>query len=85
MCIKVANPEHLYLTEDFIVTHNTGKDSIAKMIASEWNRNIYYVTGGKDGRFIPNAITMTSGVTYPISIFKSIRPGRRIVSLNSSM
>ena len=48
------------------ITHNlkillygppgTGKDSIAKMIASEWNRNIYYVTGGKDGKFIPNAI-----------------------------
>lgn len=35
----------------------TGKDSIAKMIASEWNRNIFYVTGGKDGKFIPNAIT----------------------------
>lgn len=34
-----------------------GKDSIAKMIASEWNRNLCYVTGGKDGRFIPNAIT----------------------------
>lgn len=35
----------------------SGKDSIAKMIASEWNRNLYYVTGGKGGRFIPNAIT----------------------------
>lgn len=35
----------------------TGKDTIAKMIASEWNRNIFYVTGGKDGKYIPNAIT----------------------------
>lgn len=34
----------------------SGKDSIAKMIASEWNRNIYYVTGGKNGKYIPNAI-----------------------------
>lgn len=35
----------------------SGKDSIAKMIASEWNRNLYYITGGKDGKFIPNALT----------------------------
>lgn len=34
----------------------TGKDSIAKMIASEWNRNIFYINGGKEGKFIPNAI-----------------------------
>lgn len=35
----------------------TGKSSIVKMIASEWNRNIYECTGGKNGKFIPNAIT----------------------------
>ena len=35
----------------------SGKDSIAKMIASEWNRNLCYVTGGKSGKFIPNALT----------------------------
>lgn len=49
------------------ITHNlkillygkpsVGKDTIARMIASEWYRNIYYVTGGKTGRFIPDAIT----------------------------
>ena len=73
MCIKVANPEHLYLTEDFIVTHNTGKDSIAKTIASEWNRNIYYVTGGKDGRFIPNAITDSDDdVNYPMMLISDL-------------
>ncbi|MCM1215436.1 MAG: AAA family ATPase [Lachnospiraceae bacterium] len=73
MCIKVDNPEHLYLTEDFIVTHNTGKDSIAKMIASEWNRNIYYVTGGKEGRFIPNAITdADDDVNYPLLLISDI-------------
>lgn len=33
-----------------------GKDSIVKMIASEWNRNIYYISGGKNGKFIPNAL-----------------------------
>ena len=34
-----------------------GKSSIVKMIASEWNRNIYECTGGKNGRFIPEAIS----------------------------
>lgn len=73
MCIKVDNPEHLYLTEDFVVTHNTGKDSIAKMVASEWNRNIYYITGGKDGRYIPNAITDDSEtVNHPLLLISDI-------------
>ena len=63
------------------ITHNlklllhgfqgTGKDSIAKMIASEWNRNIYYVTGGRDGRFIPHAIT-SSSVTSPLFLISDI-------------
>jgi len=35
----------------------TGKSSIVKMIASEWNRNLFECTGGKNGKFIPNAIT----------------------------
>ena len=73
MCIKVDNEEHLYLTEDFVVTHNTGKDSIAKMIASEWNRNIFYVTGGKDGKFIPNALTDTANdMVNPLFIVSDI-------------
>lgn len=51
----------------------TGKDSLAKMIASEWNRNMYYVTGGKDGRFIPNAITDNSdAVNYPMFLISDI-------------
>lgn len=51
----------------------TGKDSIAKMIASEWGRNIFYVTGGKDGRFIPNAITDDDDdVNYPLFIISDI-------------
>ena len=53
-CIKVDHPSHLYITNQFIVTHNT---SITKMIASEWNRNLFEITGGKNGKFIPNAIT----------------------------
>ena len=51
----------------------TGKDSIAKMIASEWNRNIYYITGGKDGKFIPNAITSRGeDINYPLFLISDI-------------
>lgn len=50
-----------------------GKDSIARMIASEWNRNIYYVTGGKNGQFIPNAlIDEDEDVTNPLYIISDI-------------
>lgn len=73
MCIRVGDPEHLYLTTDFIVTHNTGKDSIARMIASEWNRNLYYVTGGKSGTTIPEAITDSSDeVNSPLFLISDI-------------
>ena len=39
------------------IIDNKLKDSIARMIASEWNRNIYYVTGDGSGKHIPAAIT----------------------------
>ncbi len=35
----------------------SGKSSIVKMIASEWNRTLFECTGGKNGRFIPEAIS----------------------------
>ena len=35
----------------------TGKSSITKMIASEWNRNLFECSGGKNGRYMANAIT----------------------------
>ena len=38
----------------------TGKSSLVKMIASEWNRNLFECSGGKNGRFIPDCITTYS-------------------------
>jgi len=35
----------------------TGKSSLVKMIASEWNRNLFECSGGKMGKFIPNCLT----------------------------
>lgn len=72
-CLHVENPDHLYVTSGFVSTCNSGKDSIAKMIASEWNRNMYYVTGGKDGRFIPNAITDNGeDVNHPLFLISDV-------------
>ena len=53
--------------------HGYGKDTIARVIASEYMRNIYYVTGGKTGSFVPEAITDNSSiVTHPIFIVSDI-------------
>lgn len=72
-CIHIDHPSHVYLTNDYIPTCNSGKDSIVKMIASEWNRNIYYVGGGKGGKFIPNALVdQDDDVTYPLFVISDI-------------
>lgn len=72
-CLHVKSESHLYSTGNSIVTCNSGKDSIAKMIASEWNRNIYYITGGKEGKFIPNAICDDDDViNHPLFIISDI-------------
>ena len=50
-----------------------GKDTITKMIASEWNRNLYYVTGGKSSRFIPEAISSDSDdVQHPLFLISDV-------------
>jgi hypothetical protein len=59
-CLHVNSETHQYLTTGFIPTCNSGKDSIAKMIASEYNRNLFYCTGGRGGKFIPDALVSYS-------------------------
>lgn len=73
-CIHVSDPTHVYLSGvGMIPVCNSGKDSIAKMIASEWNRNIYYITGGKEGKFIPNAIVDDDDdISYPLMLISDI-------------
>jgi chaperone BCS1 len=69
--------------KDHGITHNLkillysppacGKDSIARMIASEYNRNLYYVNGGKGGKFVPEAIQSNdSDVNYPLFLISDI-------------
>lgn len=44
-----------------------GKTTITRVVASEWHRNIYECTGGKNGKYIPNALTDDSqAVVYPL-------------------
>ncbi len=73
-CIHISDPTHIYLSgEGLIPVCNSGKDSIAKMIASEWNRNIYYITGGKEGKFVPNAIVdEDDDISYPLMLISDI-------------
>ena len=53
--------------------HGYGKDTIAKVIASEYNRNIYYVTGGEDGFYVPNAIGDNDDyIKYPLFVVSDI-------------
>jgi chaperone BCS1 len=52
---------------------SVGKDAAARCIASEYGRNIYYVTGGPDGRFIPDAITSNiDSVVNPLFLISDI-------------
>lgn len=55
-CITVDDPSHLYLTHDYIPTCNSGKDSVARTIASAYNRNLYLPTLGNGGKYIPRSI-----------------------------
>ena len=50
-----------------------GKDTIVRMIASEWNRNIYYLTGGANGKTIPEVLTANDAVVQdPLFVISDI-------------
>ena len=71
-CLHIEDSTHIYLTTDYIPTCNSGKDSLVKAIASEWNRNIYYVTGGRNGKYIPNSLTDSSDLINPLLLISDI-------------
>lgn len=48
-----------------------GKDSIARMIATEWKRNIYYINPERSGEMIPEAISDTE-LASPLIIISDI-------------
>lgn len=52
MCIKVSNPDHLYLMDDFVVTHNT---TTATILASELTKNLLNYCD-HDPKFSPQRI-----------------------------
>lgn len=49
----------------------TGKDTVARVIASEWHRNIYYIQGSRTGEMIPDAITSTD-MQKPLIVISDI-------------
>lgn len=53
--------------------HGYGKDTIARVLASEYNRNIFYVSGGEEGLWIPEAIgNLDDCIKSPIFVISDI-------------
>lgn len=79
-CILIENPEHLYITDDFIVTHNTMEeklspwfeaimDNLEVLLSSNgdgWKKNIEMFK--KKGQLEMQAITYIRGRSIPNSI-----------------
>lgn len=49
MCILVANPEHTYVTDDFIVTHNTKEEKLSPWTAPIYDNLEFLLDNGKKG------------------------------------
>lgn len=74
-CILVEDDEHLYITDDFIVTHNTKEDKMAPWMAPlQDNLDLLFSDKGKDylameqgegGRLQVEAITYIRGRSIP--------------------
>lgn len=79
-CIMVENPEHLYITDNFIVTHNTMEEKLAPWFqaimdslevlfstkSGDWKRNLEMYQ--KKGQIEMDAITYIRGRSIPDSI-----------------
>lgn len=53
-CIMVENPEHLYLTDDFIVTHNTFSEKIDPYLQPIYYELLQYLSRAQLQEFINN-------------------------------
>jgi len=53
-CIMVENPEHLYLTDDFIVTHNTFSEKIDPYLQPIYYELLQYLSKAQLQEFINN-------------------------------
>jgi len=57
-CIKVTNEDHLYITDDFVLTHNTTTSAVlAQAIISE---GVKLVSGGTNGQTLKKGIDKAS-------------------------
>jgi phosphate starvation-inducible protein PhoH len=56
-CIMVENPEHLYLTDDFIVTHNTFAEKIDPYLQPVYYELLQYLSKSQLQEFINNGIS----------------------------
>jgi predicted ribonuclease YlaK len=56
-CIKVANPEHLYITDGFIVTHNTKEEKLMPWLAPIMDNLRQLMFSGKKSKYNESMIT----------------------------
>lgn len=81
VCISVASPDSSYVTEDFIVTHNT-------FCQLTWAENVARKTGGRVLILTPLSVafqTVNEGVKCGVEVEhrrEGIKPGDRIVVTN---
>ena len=78
-CISIKDDSHLYITDDYIVTHNT---VLSKTLAKVLNHDFYYINCGslnKPKQSLVGTIQVKDGTTYLVEseflkFFKSDKP-----------